>query len=88
MPSHAARVRTAPLPAGYQFGDARHGTAAERYDVSLPLDEFLSRYGVAGVAAVSPATARERFGWRAPHLNAAAQLQRRAGWNVIDGGDH
>lgn len=67
MPSHPDRVRTAPLPEGYQFGDA--GREWRR------VNRIMSKHDVAGM--FNP--------WRAPHLNAAEQLARKAGWNVIEG---
>lgn len=77
MPSHPDRVRTAPLPEGYQFGDARQPR------VVFHPGAFEFKVRLAFVDDRNPLPP-----WRAPHLNTAAQLQRRAGWNVIEGEDH
>lgn len=86
MPSHSARVRTAPLPAGYQFGDAAPYRREERqfYANRAAYAPLMS----AEIPASRPLALTDVRAWRPLHLNAAEQLQRRAGWNVIEGGDH
>lgn len=99
MPEARLQRARRTLPAGYQFGDAGYSSAASIRQmtawVRADLEQRLAQYDdptpegePSPSDAERPPVIEGALPWRAPHQNAAEQLVRRAGWNVIEGEEH